>query len=73
MPGEHHVKFMLRIPHAMRERMATKAEANGRSLNAEITARLAKSLDDDKRLDNLAALIERIETTIRRVEEHVGG
>jgi hypothetical protein len=73
MPGEHHVKFMLRIPNAMRERIATEAEANGRSLNAEIAARLAKSLDDDQRLDNLAALIERIETTIRRVEKHVGG
>ena len=26
MPGEHHVKFMLRIPHAMRERIASEAE-----------------------------------------------
>ena len=49
MPGEQHVKFMLRIPRAMRERIAGEAEANGRSLNAEITARLGKSLDGDRR------------------------
>ena len=72
MPGEHHVKFMLRIPHGMRERIATEAEANGRSLNAEISARLAKSLNDDQRLHHLTALIERIQMTLRRLEEHIG-
>jgi len=72
MPGEQHVKFMLRIPRAMRERIAGEAEANGRSLNAEITARLGKSLDDDRRLDHLAALLDRIEATVRLVEGRPG-
>jgi hypothetical protein len=73
MPGEQHVKFMLRIPRAMRERIAGEAEANGRSLNAEITARLGTSLDGDRRIDDLAALLDRIEATVRFVEGRTGG
>jgi hypothetical protein len=33
-------KFMLRLPDGMRERIKTEAEANRRSMNAEIVARL---------------------------------
>lgn len=33
-------KFMLRLPDGMRERIASKAKANNRSMNAEIVATL---------------------------------
>lgn len=34
-------KFMLRLPDGMRDQIAKDAKANGRSMNAEIIARLA--------------------------------
>jgi hypothetical protein len=37
-------KFMLRLPDGMRERIAEVAKANGRSMNAEIVARIEASL-----------------------------
>lgn len=72
MPGEQHVKFMLRIPRAMRERIVGEAKAKGRSLNAEITARLGKSLDDDRRLGDLIARIDRIEARVRHLFDEPG-
>lgn len=36
-------KFMLRLPDGMRERIKDAAEANSRSMNAEIVARLDSS------------------------------
>ncbi len=38
---------MLRLPDGMRDRLKATAEANKRSLNAEIVARLEWSLDRD--------------------------
>jgi len=38
-------KFMLRLPAGMRERIAAIAKSGQRSMNAEIVARLAESLD----------------------------
>lgn len=43
--GRESDKFMLRLPDGMRERIATAASAAGRSMNAEIVARLAGSFD----------------------------
>lgn len=42
--GRDSDKFMLRFPDGMRDRIAEEAKANGRSMNAEIVARLAASL-----------------------------
>ena len=38
--GRDSDKFMLRLPDGMRKRIKTEAEANRRSMNAEIVARL---------------------------------
>jgi hypothetical protein len=38
--GRDSDKFMLRLPDGMRERIKASADANGRSMNSEIIARL---------------------------------
>lgn len=42
-PSDVADKFLLRLPDGMRERIAEAAKANGRSMNAEIAARLEES------------------------------
>ena len=37
-PSDQHDKFMLRLPDGMRDRIKAAADANGRSMNAEIVA-----------------------------------
>ncbi|MCA3488126.1 MAG: Arc family DNA-binding protein [Rhodobacter sp.] len=39
-PSQSQDKFIVRLPDGMRERIKTAAEANRRSMNAEIVARL---------------------------------
>lgn len=41
--GRDSDKFMLRFPDGMRDRIKAAADANGRSMNAEIIARLEAS------------------------------
>lgn len=41
-------QFGLRMPNDLKERIAAEASRNGRSINAEITARLWASLDNKK-------------------------
>lgn len=40
-------RYMLRLPDGLRERLKTIAEANNRSMNAEIVARIEDSLAGD--------------------------
>lgn len=40
-------KFMLRLPDGMRDRLKAAAEANNRSLNAEIITRLGRTLSSE--------------------------
>ncbi|MDP4022950.1 Arc family DNA-binding protein [Methylobacterium sp. NEAU 140] len=44
-PSRHLDQFMLRLPDGMRDRLKAEAEANNRSMNAEIVARLKSSLE----------------------------
>lgn len=44
-------KYVVRFPDGMRERLKLAAEANKRSMNAEIVARLQQTLDEDAALD----------------------
>ena len=39
-------KFMVRMPEGMRDEIAKAAKANNRSMNAEIVARLERSISD---------------------------
>jgi transcriptional regulator with XRE-family HTH domain len=42
-PSEEADRFMVRMPPGMRDRIAEEADANGRSMNAEIVLRLQES------------------------------
>lgn len=52
-------KFMLRLPDGMRDRIGVEAKSNGRSMNAEIVARLEDSFLEAVRLpDDLKSRIQ---------------
>lgn len=44
-PSETQERFIVRFPDGMRDRIADIAKANGRSMNAEIVARLQQSFE----------------------------
>lgn len=44
-PSKQLDQFVLRLPDGMRDRIKAAAEANNRSMNAEIVARLERTLD----------------------------
>ena len=50
-PSDTADKFMLRLPDGMRDQIAELAKANGRSMNAEIIARIEFSLQFDAAVD----------------------
>jgi hypothetical protein len=54
--GRESDKFMLRLPDGMRDRIAEVAKQNGRSMNAEIVARLQRSIEVGTSLSQPRAL-----------------
>lgn len=56
--GRQSDKFMLRLPDGMRERVAAAAKTAGRSMNAEIVARLQQSFDSADEVRRLRLLLE---------------
>jgi hypothetical protein len=48
-------RFLLRLPPAMRERLAAAAERSGRSLNAELVHRIEQSFDPWRPVRRVAA------------------
>lgn len=76
--GRDSDKFMLRLPDGMRDRIRDAAEANSRSMNAEIVARLEASLADREpdiilmgrsMVAELEHLIERASDNIQKTKE----
>lgn len=65
MPNEKPVreqdKFMLRLPDGMRERIADEAKNSGRSMNSEIVARLARSLEETSLVHELNNRVDALE------------
>jgi hypothetical protein len=53
-------KFMLRLPPGMREAVAREAEKSGRSMNAEIVERIARSFERSADPQEIARTLERI-------------
>lgn len=53
-PSAKQDQFVLRLPDGMRDQIKEKAEGNSRSMNAEIVARLAESLEMEALADNPA-------------------
>ena len=65
-PGRGSDQFNLRFPDGMRERLKADAAANGRSLNAEIIARLEASYEAT-RDDVIIAMMNGLQRDIRRI------
>lgn len=78
-PGRGSDQFALRLPDGMRDQIKTLADANGRSMNAEIVARLEKSivmeaawLNALENIDDALARIEKLETQIYYLQQATG-
>jgi hypothetical protein len=70
--GRESDKFMLRLPDGMRERIAELAKQNGRSMNAEIVARLDAALSgssSENRLTSTVVTMGRALDTLNRLTE----
>ena len=63
-------KFMLRLPEGMRDRIAEAAKANGRSMNAEIVARLHASFEAPEAKTDMQFLADLV---AERVAEKLAG
>jgi len=50
-------QYLLRFPDGMRERLRIAAEANNRSMNAEIISRLEQTLDHGE--DDITSLLQK--------------
>lgn len=67
-------KFMLRFPQGMRDRIADVAKAAGRSMNAEIVARLESTFASQRELFSPGELMDaltRIESGVAEVKKTV--
>lgn len=65
-------KFVLRLPDGMRDRIKAAADANSRSMNAEIVARLSATLADprfERIPDTVVDLVKRLERLEQIIEE----
>lgn len=58
-------RFIIRLPDGMRDRIAELAKASGRSMNAEIVARLEQTMEAD---DTLTRLVERFDELESQLE-----
>lgn len=59
-------KFVIRLPEGMRDQIARAAEEAGRSMNAEIVYRLAKSLQEE----GIGEIAAQIGSLHQKVEEN---
>lgn len=79
-PSQLADRFQVRMPDGLRDRIADAAKSSGRSMNAEIIARLEASFTEAARLEEMSAALERQGEMIRlhgeRIDElmkRVGG
>jgi hypothetical protein len=70
-PGRGSDQFPLRLPDGMRQRIQKIAKANGRSMNAEIIARLKDSFDNNSGLDELRVRVKKLEKTVREHDAYL--
>ncbi|MBQ0339703.1 Arc family DNA-binding protein [Providencia rettgeri] len=52
-PSQLQDKFNLRLPEGMKDIIAERAKANGRSINSEIIQMLQNVIDEDERMDSI--------------------
>lgn len=71
-------KMLIRLPPGMRERLTEVAKVAGRSVNAEVVARLEKSLEEDSDQEMMRQFIaeheerlEQLEKTVKRLDRNI--
>ena len=70
-PSRELDKVIVRLPDGMRDQLKAAAESNRRSMNAEIVARLAESLQMGAATESLAGHVEDIRQSRGKVEARV--
>lgn len=65
--GQGADQFMLRLPPGMRDRIRVEAEANGRSMNAEVVATLAEAYPELG--DPLTAILAQLKDLARQARD----
>lgn len=65
--------FGLRMPEELKEKVAERAKANGRSMNAEIVQILQDAISGKDTIDKDQPDMEKIKTILDRVAEEVLG
>ncbi|WP_323771207.1 Arc family DNA-binding protein [Antarctobacter sp.] len=72
------IPFKINMPASLRGRLGVAAETNGRSVTAEIIARLEKSFAEDdeyqnalENLDDALVRIEKLEEMVRSHDRHL--
>lgn len=70
-PSRTAPKIMIRLPEGMRELIAEAAERNGRSMNAEIVARLDRSFDADAETNDFTARMREFEADLRDMRARI--
>lgn len=68
-PSEEQDRFIVRMPNGMRDELKSLAEKNGRSMNAEIVARLESSVVNAKLIDDYRLAEERLLEQARTEQE----
>jgi len=64
-PGRGSDQFVLRLPDGMRDRIASLAAENGRSMNAEIISRLEQTFENDETVLELWRKVEKLEEMVK--------
>jgi hypothetical protein len=64
-------RIIVRLPEGMRDKIASIAETNGRSMTAEVVAALEQHLKAPGRLDALEAFIEKHRQMLDQMSEYV--
>lgn len=67
-PGQGSDQFMVRLPDGMRDEIAKQAQQNGRSMNAEIIARLDFSFSELLSPEGLVAVSKRLQAGVVGLE-----
>ncbi|WP_370194369.1 MULTISPECIES: Arc family DNA-binding protein [Aurantimonas] len=68
-PSQLAERFQVRMPDGLRDRLRQAAEANKRSMNAEIVARLDASFDDLEPIDDAKASLRDVLQSQREVRK----
>jgi hypothetical protein len=67
-PGRGSDQFMVRMPPGMRSALSKEAERSGRSMNAEIVARLDASFQEFLNLEGIVAVSKRLQAGVDFLE-----